>query len=87
MDKNDLYWQRRILQIERRVEKLEAEISAMRVNPANHADYYTINEFANALGVNRVTVSRRIDKGIINAVKIGKTWRIPKSELDQIFEA
>ena len=87
MDKTDLYWQRRLNELERRVEKLEAQVAAQRVNPTNHSDFYSVNEFAEALGVNRLTVSRRIWNGTINAVKVGKTWRIPKSELNQIFEA
>jgi len=85
MDKTDLYWQRQLGELERRVEKLEAEAEARRANPTNDSDYYTINEFAKALGVSRLTVSRRIRSGIIEAVKIGKTWRIPRTELGKIF--
>ena len=87
MDKTDLYWQSRLNAVERRVEKLEAQLAAQSVNPTNHSDFYSINEFANALGVTRLTISRRIRSGVINAVKVGKTWRIPKSELTRIFEA
>lgn len=86
MDKADLYWQSRIRELERRIEVLEAENRARGKNPSNNSDYYSIQEFAEALGVSRLTISRRIKSGIISAVKIGKTWRIPKSELKEIFE-
>ena len=86
MDKTDLYWQRRLGEMERRIEKLEAKLLALDANPTNHSDYYSIKEFADALGVSRLTISRRISKGIINAVKVGKYWRIPKTELNQIFD-
>lgn len=86
MDKTDLYWQRRLNEMERRIEKLEAQVSAQRLNPTNHSEFYSINEFAEALGVSRLTVSRRIRNGIIQAVKVGKNWRIPRSELNKIFE-
>ena len=85
MDKQDLYWQRRLGELERRVEKLEAESEARKANPMNDSDCYTVNEFAKALGVSRLTISRRIRSGVINAVKIGKTWRIPQTELGKIF--
>lgn len=87
MDRTDLYWQRRLGELERRVEKLEAELSANKINPDNRSECYSIDEFAAALGVHRLTISRRIKSGVINAVKVGKTWRIPKSELEKIFEA
>ena len=86
MDRTDLYWQRRLGELERRVEKLEAENLAKRINPNNNSDCYTVNEFAEALGVSRLTISRRIKSGVIEAVKIGKTWRIPRTELERIFE-
>ena len=72
--------------MERRIEKLEAENLARRANPTNNSDYYTIKEIAAALGVSRLTVTRRIADGKIKAEKVGRTVRIPKTELDQIFE-
>ena len=86
MDKADLYWQRRLGELERRIEKLEAENLARRVNPTNNSEYYSIKEFAAALGVSRLTITRRIADGKIDAEKVGRTWRIPKTELHQIFE-
>ena len=87
MDKTDLYWQRRMGEMERRVEKLEAQLAALRVSPTNNSDFYSIKEFAASMGVCRLTVSRMIQKGVIDAVKVGTTWRIPKSELAKVFES
>ena len=86
MDKSDLYWQRRIYSLERRVEKLEAESLARSINPANDSGFYSIDEFAKALGCCRVTVTRKIKLGAINAIKMGKYWKIPKDELKKIFD-
>ena len=86
MDKADLYWQSRLRELERRIEKLEAENRARNANPTNDSDCYTINEFAKALGVSRLTISRRIQTGVISAVKVGRNWKIPKNELEKIFE-
>jgi len=83
---SDLYTLRRLGELERRIEKLEAKISAFQRNPLNDGDYYTIDQMAAALGVHRLTVSRRIKAGIIDAQKVGKTWRIPKDELEKIFD-
>ena len=82
----DLYWQRRLGEMERRIEKAEARLSALEKNPTNNSDYYTIKEFAAALGVSRLTITRRIADGKIDAEKVGRTWRIPKTELHQIFD-
>ena len=86
MDKAELYWQTRLNSLERRIECLEAEARARSVNQSKDSDCYTINEFAQALGVSRLTISRRIKSGVITAVKIGKYWKIPKNELKKIFD-
>lgn len=86
MDKTDLYWQRRLGEMERRIEKLEAQVNAYQQNPLNIGEYYTVPQFAVAMHVSELTIRRRIQSGVISAVKVGKTWRIPKSELTQIFE-
>ena len=86
MDKSDLYWQSRLSKLERRVDYLEARLNAQAVNPANNSDYYTVKEAAAALNINRQTVIRRIESGKLDGKKIGKTWRIPKSELAEIFD-
>ena len=76
----------KLSQVERRLEKVEAELRAMQVNPSNHGDFYTIKEACAFLGCSRLTISRRIDKGTLKAYKIGRTWRIPREELSGIFE-
>lgn len=86
MDRTDLYWQRRLGELERRIEKLEAKSNASAISPGNSSEFYTVEEFAAALGVCRLTVQRKIKAGMINGIKIGKIWRIPKSEIDRIFE-
>jgi len=86
MDKQDLYWQRRLVELERKVELLDAEVNAFRQNPMNVGDYYTVDQMASALDVCPLTIRRRIKQGAINAVKVGKTWRIPRNELKEIFE-
>lgn len=68
------------------MEKVEAQLAAGRLNPNDKSETYSINQFAEALGCNRQTVKRRIDDGAISAFKIGKYWKIPKSELSRIFE-
>ena len=85
-EKKELYYLRKITELERRVAKLEADNIAKRINPNNGSDCYSINELAGILGVNRLTIERRIKNGTIKAVKMGKTWRIPRTVLDQIFE-
>lgn len=85
-DKQMLYWQRRLVEAERRIEKLEAELNAFRVNPMNLGDYLTVDQMASALDVCPLTIRRRIKQGAIKAQKVGKTWRIPRNELNEIFE-
>lgn len=84
-EKHDLYWQSRLTKLEMRIEKLEAELAASRVTIQNRADTFTIKEFAAALNVCDVTIQRKVRSGEIKALKVGKTWRIPRSELDKIF--
>lgn len=86
MDKRELYWQSRLSRLERRIDCLEARLNARDINPNNFGDYYTVNEAAAALQVNRQTIIRRIESGRLDGKKIGKTWRIPKSEITGIFD-
>jgi excisionase family DNA binding protein len=44
----------------------------------------TVKEAADALGVHHTTVRRHIDKGDINAFRLGLTWRIPTEEVIRI---
>ena len=85
-ERSDLYWQRRLGELERRLEKVEAQLEALKVNPDNTGETYGVKEFAKALGVCELTVRRKLDIGEIKGRKIGKYWRIPKEELSRIFE-
>ena len=49
--------------------------------------FYTIVEVAELLRVNDRTVRRLIDGGKLKAVKIGTTWRISESDLNDYLEA
>ena len=46
---------------------------------------YTIPEVAEMLRINPTTVNRLIHLGKISAYKIGKLYRIPKTELDRFL--
>lgn len=46
--------------------------------------FYSVNEFAELLGVGRHVVYRATDRGEIAWVKIGGSKRIPVSELDRL---
>ena len=85
MESPEMYWQRRVTQLEARVERLEAEMSANRVTVQNRSEFFSVKEFAAAMNVCEMTIQRKVKKGEIKAVKIGKAWRIPRSELDNIF--
>ena len=68
------------------MEKVEAQLEAYKVNPSNDGETYTVKEFAKAIGVCDLTIRRKLDTGEISGKKIGRSWRIPKSELNRIFE-
>lgn len=51
-------------------------------NMTNGTDTYTAREFAQMLGVNEVTIQRKIANGEIKAVKFGRAWRIDERELE-----
>ena len=44
--------------------------------------YYSIDEVAEILGVHRNSIRNRIKSGEIKAIKTGRLYRIPKSELE-----
>jgi len=46
--------------------------------------FYTIEEVASALKLNRKALNTIIREGRIHAVKIGRLWRIPEAEYDRI---
>jgi len=44
--------------------------------------YYSMDEAAVILGVHRNTIKNRIKAGELQAVQIGRQWRIPKEALE-----
>lgn len=47
--------------------------------------YVTIPELAKMLGLSRIAVFKKVKKGEIKAIKIGRTYGIPQQNLDAIF--
>jgi len=43
-------------------------------------EFLTVNEIADYFRVTRITVWRWCKRGIIPALQIGRTWRIPRDE-------
>ena len=49
------------------------------------SDYITIPELAKILGLSRIAIFKRVKKGTIRAIKIGRNYAIPRSYIDSIF--
>lgn len=49
-------------------------------------EFYSPQEIANMLGVTRKTIYNWIVDNNINAVKIGRSWRISHQELQRFIE-
>ncbi len=47
--------------------------------------YYTPQEIAKQLKVNKLTVYRWIKEGRLKAVKIGRFWRVSETELKKLL--
>ena len=47
-------------------------------------EYISIAQFAKALGVSRIAVYKKIKKGQIKAIRIGRSFAIPKKHLTDI---
>ena len=48
-------------------------------------DYITIPELAKILGLSRIAVFKKVKKGVIKAVKIGRNYAIPRAYVDSIL--
>ena len=48
-------------------------------------EYYSTNEVAKALHVNIITIKRWVQKGLLPGYKLGKEYRIKKSDLDKFM--
>lgn len=49
-----------------------------------HNEYISIAQFANVLGISRIAVYQKIKKGQIKAVRIGRSFAIPRKYLTDI---
>jgi excisionase family DNA binding protein len=49
------------------------------------SDYLTIPELAKILGISRIAVYRKVKKGQIKAVKIGRIYAIPQKQIAAIL--
>lgn len=51
----------------------------------NNKEYYTAKELAEMLSLNVMTIYRYIDAGKLKAYKIGKEFRIERSEFERFM--
>lgn len=49
-------------------------------------EYLTIGEAAKKLKLAKITIYRMARRGQLPAVKLGRTWRISNTKLQQLFE-
>lgn len=49
------------------------------------SEYLTIPQLAKILGISRIAVYRKVKKGQIKAVKIGRTFAIPQKQITAIL--
>jgi len=47
--------------------------------------YVTIPELAKMLRLSRIAVFKKVKKGEIKAIRVGKTYGIPRESLDAVF--
>ena len=47
-------------------------------------EYITVTQFANRFGISRQFVWKMIREGKLRAIRIGKIYKIPMSEVDRI---
>ena len=50
-------------------------------------DFYLVDELAERLRVNRMTIYRYIKAGKLNAIKIGKEFRIERAEFEKFISS
>ena len=58
----------------------------IRLNIEVETDGYTVPEAARILGHPRMWLNRRIWASKVAAVKVGRLWLIPKSEVERLKE-
>ena len=53
---------------------------------ADEKEYYSVPEFAKKLGISRIAVFKRVKKGKISAIRIGRNWAIPAAAFISLTE-
>lgn len=48
-------------------------------------EYYSLPELAKILGISRIAVYKKVTKGQIPALKIGKNYAVPKKYIEKIL--
>ena len=48
-------------------------------------EYLTIPDLAHILGISRIAVYKKVKKGEIKAIRIGKNYAIPKKYIDDLL--
>ncbi|MBI5699878.1 helix-turn-helix domain-containing protein [Candidatus Saganbacteria bacterium] len=48
-------------------------------------DYITIPQLAKILGISRIAVYKKVKKGEIKSIKIGRNFAIPKEDMPEIL--
>ena len=52
----------------------------------NKPDFYLVEELAEKLRVNKMTIYRRIKAGKLPAVKVGKNYRITRADFEKMVQ-
>jgi excisionase family DNA binding protein len=47
--------------------------------------YYSLAEVGRLLGISRIAVFRKVKRGEIDAVRIGRSWAVPARALDYLL--
>ena len=50
-----------------------------------NSNFYTIKEIAEILGISRIAVYKKVKKGQLKAIKIGRNFAIPKEKLQNFL--
>jgi len=51
----------------------------------NNNQFYTTSQAAKILGLSRMQITRKIHKSEITAIRVGRSFLIPKDQLNPIF--
>ncbi|MBZ0166163.1 MAG: excisionase family DNA-binding protein, partial [Candidatus Omnitrophica bacterium] len=61
---------------------LEMKADAEFISPPKDALYLSIAEYARQAGVSRIAIYKRVKKGQLKAIKVGRSYAIPAGEAD-----